>query len=91
MSSRQALSSRRDVLRALLGAPLLGQALAGGLLEGCGGEAPQAPVPGELLGPDLVAGHRLRDGIRLEALASAPVERVRLAIVGGGPAGLSAA
>ena len=84
-------TSRREVLRALLGAPLLGHALASGLLEGCGGNAPRAPVPGELLGPDLVAGHRLRDGIRVEALAGAPVERVRLAIVGGGPAGLSAA
>ncbi|MCA9534993.1 MAG: NAD(P)-binding protein [Myxococcales bacterium] len=88
------MSSRREVLRTLLGAPLLGQALASGWLAGCGGSGggdPLARVEGELLGPDLTAGHRLRDGIPVEALRAAPTEHLRLAILGGGPAGLSAA
>ncbi|MCA9577034.1 MAG: NAD(P)-binding protein [Sandaracinaceae bacterium] len=89
------MSSRRDVLRALLGAPLLGQALASGWLAGCGGEASSASrvarIEGELLGQDLTAGHRLRDGVSLAALGQAPTEHLRLAILGGGPAGLSAA
>ena len=60
-----------------------------------GGDAPTTygRVQGELLGQNAVAGHRLRErrAPRLDALEGAPVERVGVAIVGAGPAGLSAA
>ena len=79
---------RRDVLASILGAPLLGAL-------GCDRGEPQAmaPVQGSLRGPSMAAGHRLRDPRAIRALLDAPAEerRVRVAVLGGGPAGLSAA
>ncbi|NOY94294.1 MAG: FAD-dependent oxidoreductase [Deltaproteobacteria bacterium] len=86
------MASRRDALRWIVGAPLLARSLAA-----CGGATPRAPhVQGELLGQSLDVGHRVRDlgqpgGPSLGDFRGAPEERVKLAIVGGGPAGLSAA
>jgi len=61
---------------------------AGALALSACGRAEGAPYPGALLGPDLGAGHALRDG-RLPP-ASGPEERVPLVIAGGGVAGLAA-
>jgi phytoene dehydrogenase-like protein len=77
------VSSRREMLRVLLGAPFVS-------LLACD-ETPAPRVPdGELLGPDLAFGHRLREPMPREAWNDAPTRRVSVAIVGGGPAGLSA-
>jgi phytoene dehydrogenase-like protein len=77
------MSSRREMLRVLLGAPFVS-------LLACD-ETPAPRVPdGELLGPDLAFGHRLREPLPREAWNDAPTRRVSVAIVGGGPAGLSA-
>ncbi|HWO08945.1 MAG TPA: NAD(P)-binding protein [Polyangiaceae bacterium] len=73
--------SRREFVAALLGAPAA--------LAACRAAAPALP-PGELLVPGKVAGHRLRDAPG-DVPAPARFERVRVAIVGGGPSGLSAA
>lgn len=75
---------RRDVLAALLGAPL---ALA------CDDEETPPDVRGELLGQSHQIGHLLRDGDVGRAFATGEVEtrRVRVAVIGAGPAGLSAA
>jgi len=57
----------------------------------------RAPPPpnlvGDLLGPDHERGHRVRDGELLARFASKdlPTRSVKVAIVGGGPSGLSAA
>lgn len=78
------MSSRRQMLRVLLGAPFVS-------LLACD-ETPLPRVPdGELLGPDVAFGHRLRELLPREAWAASPTRRVSTAIVGGGPAGLSAA
>ncbi|PIR17166.1 MAG: twin-arginine translocation pathway signal protein, partial [Elusimicrobia bacterium CG11_big_fil_rev_8_21_14_0_20_64_6] len=62
----------------------IGGALASALLAGCRGER---DIPGELLGPNQVLGHKLRVG----AFPSPTItERVPVVIVGGGIAGLSA-
>lgn len=83
--------TRRDLLEAVLGVPF-----AVGLAPAGCDDSPEAPeVTGELLGPSQRAGHRLREGGRplpsAEERDRAPVHRVRTLIVGGGPAGLSAA
>lgn len=78
---------RRDFLESLLGAPL---ALA--LLEGC--RTPPAPaVEGALLGQSAASGHLLRDELeaRIAHVQGLPPTRTGVVIVGGGPAGLSAA
>lgn len=81
-----ARSGRREWLAAVFGAA------AGRLLAGCE-QRPSRPVPGALVGPSPEVGHRLRDGLDavIAAAASAPARDVRVVIVGGGPAGLSAA
>jgi phytoene dehydrogenase-like protein len=76
-------ATRREMLRVLLGAPFVS-------LLACD-EAPPPRVPdGELLGPDLALGHRLREPLPRDAWNDAPTRRLAVAIVGGGPAGLSA-
>lgn len=77
---------RREVLASILGAPLAAT------VSGC--DEPQVPeVTGTLGGPSVEVGHLLRDGAARRAFASEelPEERVRVAILGAGPAGLSAA
>ncbi len=69
---------RRDFLRTV----------AAAALTGCGGGAKPSLPPGELSGPDLDLGHRLRDG-RLPAPET--TRRTGVVIVGGGISGLSAA
>lgn len=79
---------RRDVLRSILGAPFA----AGALAAGC--DDAQAPaVIGGLGGPSVDVGHLLRDEDARRAFAQGelPTRRVRVAVVGAGPAGLSAA
>lgn len=74
--------TRREVLHALWGAPLLGSAV------GC---KRARNLPGSLGGADHQVGHLLRDvGALLAAPHDAPTF-VGVAIVGAGPAGLSAA
>ncbi|MAT23534.1 MAG: hypothetical protein CMN31_12120 [Sandaracinus sp.] len=72
------------MLRLLLGAPFAAKLLA------CEGAPPPQPPEGALLGPDHRLGHRLREPPPREAWRDAPTRRVPVAIVGGGPAGLSA-
>ncbi|MEM9067735.1 MAG: FAD-dependent oxidoreductase [Myxococcota bacterium] len=76
--------TRREVLTALVGAPFAGTLLS------CE-RAPEIPLEGELLGPSESFGHHLRDPLPVSAWANAPTRRTEVAIVGGGPAGLSAA
>jgi protoporphyrinogen oxidase len=76
----EALVHRRDVLRALLGAPLAATACDW---------LPRRRFDGELRGPSVSLGHRLRGPER--GAGEGPVRRVGVAIVGAGPAGLSAA
>lgn len=78
--------SRREVLAAILGAPFV-SAL------GCEREAPLPALEGEIKGPSIEAGHRLRDPAALRAWATADAEerRTGVAILGAGPAGLAAA
>lgn len=80
------MPSRREVLIALLGAPL-GAALSA---TGCRKEPP-APLAGGFVEPSMHAGHGLRGAPPSdEVFAAAPTRTTRVAIVGGGPAGLSA-
>ena len=60
---------------------------AAGLLGAAGPNAAGA-VPGRLMGPDAPSGHRLREGGLPEPSST---RRVRVVVVGGGVAGLSAA
>jgi hypothetical protein len=71
---------RRDLLRALLGAPAL---LA------CERREPAPPLRVTMSGADSERGHRFVRDVE-GGWADAPIERVPIAIVGGGPAGLSA-
>lgn len=71
--------NRREVLATLLGAPIA--------LGACRRPAPR-PVPGILSGAAAELGHRLREPPRGEA---SETREVGVAIVGGGPSGLSAA
>ncbi len=71
--------SRRDTFRLLLGAPFAS-------LLAC--DDPPAPIQGELRGPDIERGHRLREPLELR---HGEVQRTHVLIVGGGVAGLSAA
>src|SRR5258708_3832585 len=73
--------SRRELLAAFLGAPAL--------LAGCSPRVPPLPA-GELVGPSVDLGHRLRDGWRPKPAGDA-WETVPVVIVGGGDAGLAAA
>jgi phytoene dehydrogenase-like protein len=78
--------SRRDLLTAFLGAPL---AHAACRTHGAGGRERGLP-PGELVGPSVDAGHRIRDRIKLEPGADDWAD-VPVVIIGAGVAGLSAA
>jgi protoporphyrinogen oxidase len=72
--------SRRELLATFLGLPAL--------LAGCASkQTPELPE-GELIGPSVDLGHRLRDGWRPEPQTW---EDVPVMIIGGGVAGLSAA
>lgn len=81
------MSRRRDVLRALFGAPFAAH------LVSCG-ESRQSAAPveidGELVGPDLARGHQLRDAVDLSEWDGIEIDEVDVAILGGGAAGLSA-
>lgn len=73
--------TRRELLASFLGLPAA--------LAGCSSPAPPFP-PGEIVGPSVEIGHRLRDGERFTPPADG-WERRGVAIVGGGVAGLAAA
>jgi len=72
---------RRDLLRALLGTPAL---------IACEGREPPPPLAVSMGGASHERGHRFVRDVSAEGWADAPIERTRAAIVGGGPAGLSA-
>jgi protoporphyrinogen oxidase len=72
-------SSRRELLTLLLGAPLAANAC----------RRQRRDAPGRIRGGAVEVGHRLRDATFERA--SGPIVRVGVAIVGAGPAGLSAA
>jgi protoporphyrinogen oxidase len=75
--------TRREILAAFLGVPAA--------LAACNSQQKQPPLPpGELVGASDAIGHRIRDGLKI-TLSEARPERVRVVIVGGGIAGLSAA
>jgi hypothetical protein len=74
---------RREVLSTFLGASF--GALA------CKRRPPSPQLIGELGAPNFDRGHWLRDPQLHARFASAPEEKVRVAIVGGGPSGMSAA
>lgn len=79
--------SRRELLTAFLGAPL------GAALASCGGDRKpeRAPLTGAFVEPSMKLGHSLRQGLPSDdVFASAPARSVRVAILGGGPSGLSA-
>jgi protoporphyrinogen oxidase len=73
--------TRRELLATFLGVPAL--------LAGCSSRVPPLP-DGELIGPSLDLGHRLRDGWRPKPADDA-WESVPVVIVGGGVAGLATA
>ncbi len=75
---------RRDFLTTFLGATASAVA--------CKRAPPSPNLVGELGGANFERGHRLREPeLRAKLAGPLPVEKVRVAIVGGGPAGLSAA
>lgn len=79
-----AVIGRRDVLTTFLGASFASLA--------CKRAAPSPNLVGDLLAPDFARGHRLREPeIRAKLAGELPIEKVRVAIVGAGPSGLSAA
>jgi protoporphyrinogen oxidase len=71
--------SRRELLGAFLGMPAA--------LAACRATEPRVP-PGSIVYPSQVLGHRVRDGVHLNPTT---LEAVKVVIVGGGVAGLSAA
>ncbi len=73
--------TRREVLASFLGLPAA--------LAGCSSPVPPLPA-GEIVGPSVGIGHRLRDGERFTPPAER-WERCAVVIVGGGIAGLAAA
>ncbi len=77
---------RRELLAAFLGAPA---ALA---IGGCQGNKPLPIPPGELTGPSVDFGHRIRDSLRANQSpdSTETVER-DVVVIGSGIAGLSAA
>ncbi len=78
--------TRREVLAAILGAPFVAAL-------GCDVSEPPPTLVGEIKGLSIEAGHRLRDPAALRQLAAADAEerRTRVAILGAGPSGLTAA
>ncbi|MDD9933301.1 MAG: FAD-dependent oxidoreductase [Myxococcales bacterium] len=78
--------SRREMLSAILGTPLASA------LAACEREPETAAIAGGFVEPSMEVGHRLRDAAPRDGdFEGAPVTRTEVAIVGGGPAGLSAA
>jgi hypothetical protein len=75
--------TRRDLLATVLGLPAA-------LTAGCSRNQPPLPPEGSIVGASAAIGHRLRDGFRPQP-ASDNWQQVRVVIVGGGIAGLSAA
>src|SRR5262252_3331493 len=74
--------TRREILAALLGVPAA--------FAACSSQQELPPLPpGEIVGASDVIGHRIRDGLNIP-LSQVKSERVRVVIVGGGVAGLSA-
>ncbi len=82
------LPSRRDFLRALLGTSLGASVAASACAE-----KRVANISGALLGQNVELGHQLRTDAsqRIAEIARAPAIPSNVVIVGGGPAGLSAA
>ncbi|MGN6109423.1 MAG: FAD-dependent oxidoreductase [Kofleriaceae bacterium] len=77
--------SRRDFVAMLLGAPIAAS------LAGCGGRPPRIP-PGALIETGARRGHQaVRDAAAIDPSALATWRRHRVAIVGSGVAGLTAA
>lgn len=74
----------------LAGAGVAVSALSGKVLMDLFGRPAPLP-PARLLGPAMVAGHSVRDGHKLPPLDSSLNREAKVAIVGGGIAGLSAA
>jgi protoporphyrinogen oxidase len=74
--------TRREILSAFLGLPVA--------LAACHSNPKPSLPEGEIVGASDDLGHRLRDGLRVE-VAGENWERVKVVIVGGGVAGLSAA
>lgn len=73
--------TRREILAAFLGLPLA--------IAAC--KEPPPPFPeGQIVGPTVSLGHKLRDGINIKPNGEPP-QRYPVIIVGGGVAGLSAA
>lgn len=77
-------------------ASILGAPFAAKLLAGCDDDADaraSEPIEGDLLGPSMERGHRIREGDVPDGVVweRAPSRRVGVAILGGGVAGLSAA
>lgn len=79
------MPTRRDVLATFLGASFAAVA--------CKRRGPEPRYGGELLGADHARGHRLRDPALRARFASPDIatRTVKVAIVGGGPSGLSSA
>jgi len=74
--------TRREILTAFLGLPFA--------LSACKSESENAPVAGEIVGANVNVGHILRENRQPEVPAG-NWENVKVAIIGGGAAGLSAA
>ena len=78
--------SRREWLAAVLGAPFAASLVA----SGCDVAEPHE-FAGELLGPNMALGHRLRTPAQSALAAPVIAREVDVVIVGGGPSGLAAA
>ncbi len=74
--------TRREILTAFLGLPVA--------LAACKSDSIPPLPDGEIVGASDGLGHQLRDGVRL-TIANENWQRVKVVIVGGGVAGLSAA
>ena len=74
--------TRREILTAFLGVPFA--------LSACRSKTENAPVAGEIVGANVNIGHILREMRNVEVPAN-NWENVKVAIIGGGAAGLSAA
>ena len=76
------MTTRREILASFLGLPLA--------LAGCSSRPQVTDFDGEIVGPSMDVGHRLRDGLRLK-VPEDRWQKKKVVIVGGGVAGLSAA
>jgi phytoene dehydrogenase-like protein len=81
---------RRELLYAVFGAPFAAQLLSS---TGCASKpVVRGPIAGGFVEPSMGVGHLLRGAPPSdEQFARAPTQKTRVAIVGGGPAGLSSA